>query len=348
MDTVDIRKIKGFDDHILVCFINDDAVSLKGFIAIHRNNSGHPSFGATRFWKYEKESDALEDALRLSSSMSYKLALAGIPAGGAKAVLLNDNEEFNRKLLFKEYATKVNLLDGNFITGTDVGLYRDDIVMMRRYSPSFVGIYSQPERYTAEGVVSSIYTVINHIYGSQKLNDRTFAVQGLGKVGSELVKYLYIHAKKIYVSEIDEVKLSEIVKSYPDIEVVHPDNIHKQAVDIFSPCALSNAINGGNIGELNCRAIVGAANNQLENDRIAKELYENDIFYGPDYVVNAGGVISVYDEYQHGNSKVRRVTKKVKQIGRTLDKILKESKKQKKDPLTVANAMAEKIFNGLH
>ncbi|MFA5932135.1 MAG: Glu/Leu/Phe/Val dehydrogenase dimerization domain-containing protein [Candidatus Paceibacterota bacterium] len=341
-----LEKFTEFDNHQSVFRLDDEATGLKGFIAFHKNQKRVPSFGATRFLEYKTEDDALRDALRLSRLMSYKSAMAGFKYGGAKAVIIR-NDEFPKDKILKAYAQKLNELSGKFITGTDVGLDLTDLKKMKRESEYFVGLKSNPEKYTAVGLFFSIEVACKKIFGNESFKDRTFAIQGVGKVGHEFLKIVYKNAGKIYISDTNIDRLKFIQKLFPKVKIVAPDKIQKQKVDVYMPCALSYALNKKTIGELNCKIITGSANNQLESKDIADKIYEKGIFYGPDYVVNAGGLISVVDEYENKNFDADRIEGKVKKIKKTLEKIMEGSDKEKISPARVADRMAEKIINKL-
>ena len=346
MHTIENTNLSEFDSHKFVGFIHDSNTGLNGYIAIHRGDSNRPSFGATRMWNYESQKDALKDALKLSRTMSYKAAMAGIKCGGAKAVIVgNGKSKKDRVALLKSYAERINYLGGNFITGADVGISRDDVIVMRRASPYFVGTKTEPVKYTALGLLYSIHTCLKEINGSPELTDRSFAIQGIGKVGEEMLRLIYPHSKKIYISDIDDKKLSAAKRNYPKVKITGIDEIYSKSVDIFCPCALSNCLNHKNISNLKCKVVVGGANNQLENNSIGDLLYKIGILYAPDYIVNAGGLISVYDEYENGNYRTKRVKKKVKGIADTLEKVIKESKNKKISTNESADKIAEQEFN---
>ena len=334
-----------FDNHELISFIYDGKTCLKGFIAIHRLNKNNPSFGATRLWRYSSPKEALLDAIRLSKIMSYKAALSGLPCGGAKAVLIDDGNISNKKIFLKEYAHKVNLMKGIFVTGSDVGLSKDDVITMRKTCPYFVGTKTYPERYTALGLYYSIIICLKHVFGNSDIRRRSFAIQGLGKVGLELLKLISSKGGNIFVSEIDKEKINLTRKLFPKIKVVKPDEIDRIKVDVYSHCALSHAINYKNLSNLRSPIIAGGANNQLENKEVGELLHKIGILYAPDYIVNSGGLISVYDEYLSGNSRINRVIKKIKRIPSTLNRILLKGKRERKPPFAIADEMAEKIFN---
>lgn len=342
-----IEKLAEFDNHDFVSFIHNGATGLNGFIAIHRGSPSRPSFGATRLWHYESENEAMNDALRLSRMMSYKAALAGLNYGGAKAVLfqIGKYSSQQKRILLKSYAEKVNYMDGRFITGTDVGLNQNDIKDMARVSRYFVGLKVDPTKYTAMGLYHSIKTCLEEIYGSQDIRGRTFSIQGLGKIGFELLRLLYHDGGKITVAEIDAKRLQMARRKFPNIHVVAPHLIHAQKVDVFSPCALSHSLKFKTISKLRCAIVAGGANNQLEHENVGELLNKLGILYAPDYVVNAGGLISVVDEYEHKNFSANRVEKRVALISKNLKKILTNSRAQKKATNIIANEMAQNIFN---
>lgn len=341
-----LRSLLDFDDHKLVSYFHDEKTGLRGFIAVHRKNPKFPSFGATRLWQYESELDALKDALRLSRGMSYKAALAGLPSGGAKGVIMYDPKfDKNRKRFLETYAESINLLKGNFVTGTDVGLFQEDLPIMKKKSKYIVGFNNISTECTAIGLYNSIKVALGNTFNSDSPRGRTFAIQGAGKIGTELIRLLYEDAKLIYVSDIDPKRLRKITSIYPRLKVVSPTAIHRTTVDVFSPCALNHSLSSKTITKLDCRIIVGGANNQLESEEIGDLLFKLGILYAPDYVVNAGGLISVVDEYQNKRLNKTRVMKRIEHINHVLDTIILESRRQKKGTNRVANEMAERIFN---
>ena len=341
----EIEKLEEFDNHKLIRPIKKSGSNLLGFIVIHRENPKMPSFGATRVCKYDSELDALKDALRLSKLMSYKAALAGLPCGGAKGVIMKPGFFQSKKKLLYSYAEEVNNLKGKFITGTDAGLQQKDLLVLREKSPYIVGLHTSATKFTGLGILYSIEVTLEELFGSKSLSERTFAIQGLGKVGGELLHLIYNDAKKIFVSDIDKKLLLKIKREFPKVEIVSKDEIYEQKVDIFSPCALSHSLNSESIEKLACKAIVGGANNQLKSEKIGEKLFQKGILYAPDYVVNAGGLITVVDEFEHKVHSEGRVTERVLGIKKTLKNIFEESSKQKRATNLIANEMAEKIFD---
>ena len=337
------EKLNEFDKHQDIIYLNNPKTGLKGFIAFHKKLKVLPSFGATRFWKYKSETEAIKDALRLSKLMSYKSALAGLKYGGAKATIIR-NDKFPKEKVLETYAKELNKLKGKFITGTDVGLNLDDLNKMKKVSKYLVGLKSNPEKYTAVGLFFAIQVICKKLFGSESLKNRSFAIQGVGKVGYEFLKIVYKNANKIYISDTNNERIKFIQKLFPKVIATKPNQIQKQVVDIYMPCALSHALNKQTIKQLHCKIIAGSANNQLENKTIADELYNKNIFYAPDYVVNAGGLISVVDEYENKNFNPKRIEQKVKKIKTTLEKIMKKTYSEKVSPARIADKMAEEII----
>lgn len=348
METLKIESFPEFDKHRFVGFFYDEKCGLKGFIAIHRGGIDAPAFGATRFWQYESDVDAIRDVLRLSRLMSYKSALANLPYGGAKAVLISPafkNNPQRRRSLLQEYARRVNYLRGSFVTGTDAGLDQQDLTVMRKVSPYMVGARVNPEYFTGMGLFYSTQVCLEEVFGTPSLSGRTFAIQGLGKVGMEFLKLIYADSEKIFAADIDNAKVRRAKRLFPRIQIVSPAAAHKQRVDVFAPCALSDALTRDYVHEMYAKIVAGGANNQLAHAGVGELLYNLGILYAPDYVINAGGLISVTDEFEHPKPSIERVAKKVERIGDTLRNIFAKSKKEHRATNLVADEIAEKIFN---
>ncbi|MDE2031030.1 MAG: hypothetical protein KGI58_02085 [Patescibacteria group bacterium] len=339
-----LKKFPEYDNHKSIVYLNNPKTGLKGFIAFHKNSKSTPSFGATRYLKYKSEKEALRDALRLSRLMSYKSAMAGLKYGGAKAVIMR-NDKFSKEEILKSYSQYLNRLSGKFITGTDVGLDLNEIKKMKNNCKYLVGIKSNPEKYTAIGIFVSIKVISKKIFKTSNLKGRTYAIQGVGKVGYEFLKLIYKNASNIYISDTNNKRLKFVHEIFPKTIIVKPSEIHKQQVDIYMPCALSYGLNKKSVNELNCKIIAGSANNQLESIAVADRIQNRNIFYAPDYVINAGGLISVVDEYKHNNFSAKRIKDGVSKIKYTIEKITNESFKKNISPARIANEIAEKIIH---
>jgi leucine dehydrogenase len=340
------EKLEEFDYHKIVQYVYDEKVGLRGFIAIHRIRNSKPSLGATRLWKYKTEADALKDALLLSKTMSYKSALAGLPYGGAKAVLLfSPKLKNNRHKFLSSYAKQLNNLEGKFITGTDVGITNNDVKTIKKYSSYVIGFKVDPAYYTAVGVLYGIEEALKYLFGSKEIRNKTFAIQGMGKTGFNLLKLIYNKAGKIFISDIDKKTLKKVKRIFPKVKILSPKNILSQKVDVFSPCAMGKILNSKNVSSLKCKIIAGSANNQLENENIDSLIYKLGILYVPDYVINAGGLISVTDELENNIPRKKRILQKIFHIPVVLKSIFESSTKNKKPTGFIADKMAREILN---
>ena len=282
--------------HEQVLFCHDPEQNLKAIIAIHDASLGS-AMGATRLRPYASEADALRDVLRLSRGMTYKAACANIPVGGAKAVIIADPKDKTSELL-RAYGRFVDRLNGRFVTGQDVNLCADDVREICRETKYVVGTSEEsggPALITAYGVLYGIKAAVEFRL-PKRLSELKVAVQGLGNVGSNLCKLLSEEGATLFVSDIDPERAAEMKRLY-GATVVALDEIYSLDVDVYSPCALGATLNDSTIPLLKASIVAGSANNQLENEQIhSKLLKSKGILYCPDYVINAGGLINVYNE----------------------------------------------------
>jgi leucine dehydrogenase len=296
------------EGHEQILYGYDQVSGLKAIIAIHSTALG-PALGGTRFYPYESESDALHDVLRLSKGMTYKAAAAGLDLGGGKAVIIGDPRADKSERLFRAYGRIVDSLQGRYITAEDVGTTTSDMDVVRRETTWALGASvalggsGDPSPVTARGLFAGARAVAQKLWGDSDLAGRRFAVQGVGKVGSAFVQLLVEARAEVIVTDAYETAIDSAVENF-DVKPVEPDEIYEVDCDIFSPCALGAGLNEDTIARLSCRAIVGSANNQLATPEDAGRLAEREILYAPDFVVNAGGLINVYDEL-NGYSKTR-------------------------------------------
>lgn len=335
-----------FNNHEMVLFFYDKKTGLKGFICIHNTNLGSAT-GGTRYFEYETEEDALRDGLRLSMAMTYKCALAGVPHGGGKAVVIKNGHKPKNEAYLKMYAEKINMFYGNFTTGEDVGINEKDIETLARYSNYILGrpgVGGNLAPFAALGVFYSIKPALKAVFGSEEIKGRTFAVKGLGKVGMELLRLLYEDGAEIIAADINKTAVKDALKRFPKIKIVKPQEIHKANADVYSPCALGKEFNNKTIRELKCKIICGAANNQLVSSADGESLHKKNILYVPDYLANAGGLINVADELNQGGYSRKRVLEKIKNIQNTAENVIEISKKKKRPTSEIADALAEKNF----
>ena len=215
--------------------------------------------------------------------------------------------------------------------------------MMRRHSKYIIGVYSDPVKYTILGLAVGIGVCLHEVFGTDEISGRTFAIQGLGKVGFELLRYVNKHGGYCIATDINASACQKAKAVYPKTKIVNHTDIYNVKADVFSPCALSNVLNSHSIHKLRSTIVAGSANCQLENFEIGQKLHALGILYAPDYIVNAGGFISVVDEYEHRNSKVKRVTEKVAQIKQTLSHIIGISKRKHRAISIIADEFAKRI-----
>ena len=283
--------------HEQIIFCHDKEQNLKAIIAIHDASLGS-AMGATRLWPYASEADALRDVLRLSRGMTYKAACANIPVGGAKAVIIADPKDKNSNLL-RAYGRFVNSLEGRFVTGQDVNLTPDDVREICQETKHVVGVSEKsggPAPITARGVLFGIKAAVEFSSQKQSLKGLKVAVQGLGNVGKNLCNLLAEQGATLFVTDINSERTEEVKHLY-GATVVEPTEIYSLDVDIFSPCAMGAILNEATISSIKAPIIAGAANNQLENEQHhSEQLKSKGILYCPDYVINAGGLINVYNE----------------------------------------------------
>lgn len=317
---LDPTQFPEYDAHHEVVEVHNPVIGLTGFIAIHRLNNGFPSLGATRWREYPTEAAALRDALRLARLMTSKSQAVGLPYGGAKGVLVSTPLALqHRTEVLEEYAAKVTTLQGRFITGSDMGIVDDDLHIMKKITPFVIGEGVPAAYWTAWGVVYALQTVLENLYHSKTLLGHSFAIQGLGKTGRELLKLLYHEGlTRIYITDTDERLAQHIQKKFPRTILVPPHAIYEQEVDVFCPCGGGAVLNLDTVFRLRCRAIVGSSNNQLASPEIVAVLKERGIIYAPDFIVNAGGLLSVVDHFTHDRvyqpARVKKVLWRIPEV----------------------------------
>ncbi|HJP92341.1 MAG TPA: Glu/Leu/Phe/Val dehydrogenase dimerization domain-containing protein [Pyrinomonadaceae bacterium] len=342
-DTTKLCQMHAEAEHEKVVSWSDPESAYRGIIAIHSTVLG-PAVGGTRVWNYPNEAAAMSDALRLSRAMSYKNALAGLPFGGGKAVIIAKGSITDREKLFRLHGRFVHSLGGRFITAEDVGTSPDDMEYIRMETSYVAGLASgagDPSPTTAYGVFRALQASAQHRWGSLELAKRTVAIQGCGKTGYALASLLHQAGAKLLVSDIDPARVDKIVNDFGAM-AVSPEHIIGIEADIFAPCALGEVINDETIQRLKTEIVVGSANNQLLEERHGDELHEMGILYVPDYVANAGGVV-------HGCRELlgwspQQTKQRVHQIYDTVLNIL-ETAGPSAPPFRVANEFAErKLF----
>jgi leucine dehydrogenase len=264
-----------------------------GIIAIHNTRLG-PALGGTRVWRYRNEQEAINDVLRLARGMTYKNALAGIPFGGGKSIILKNDGPMDREAIFRMHGRFVETFGGQYITAEDVGSTPDDMEYVRQETQHAAGLLSgsgNPSPVTARGVFRAMQAAAKYRWGTDSLAGRTVAIQGCGSVGYYLASYLNKAGASLVVSDVDARKVETVVNDLGAM-ACGTDDIYYADADIFAPCALGGILNDETIPVLKTEIVAGAANNQLLESRHGDELAACNILYAPDYAANSGGVIN--------------------------------------------------------
>lgn len=291
-------SVKGYEQ---VVKVTDKKVGLNAIIAIHDTTLG-PSLGGIRIQPYQAFDDAMEDVLRLSKGMTYKSSLVEVGLGGGKAVIIADPKKHKTEELLLSFGAAVEALGGAYICAEDVGCTTADVKIVRRATKYVVGLphpksSGDPGPFTAWGTFRGIQATLKKLFGSDSVEGRTIAVQGLGNVGLNLTEYLFWAGAKLILSDIDPVKLEKAAAKY-GAKAVAPEHILSTECDILSPCALGGILNDQTIPKLRCKGIAGGANNQLLKPIHGDMLRSRGIPYAPDFVINVGGIINVAAELE--------------------------------------------------
>ncbi|MBM6619421.1 Leu/Phe/Val dehydrogenase [Bacillus suaedaesalsae] len=336
------------NEHQQVVFCNDEQSGLKAIIAIHNTTLG-PALGGCRMQPYKTVDDALEDVLRLSKGMTYKCAAADVDFGGGKAVIIGDPLKDKSPELFRAFGQFVEGLNGRFYTGTDMGTEPEDFVHALKETNCIVGVEEvyggsgDSSAPTALGVIYGLQATNKAVFGSEDLYGKSYAIQGLGKVGFKVAERLMEEGADLYVTDIHQHAIDDLVTKSKQlgtlIKVVSSQEIYQTNADVFVPCAIGGIINDETISMLNVKAVVGSANNQLLELRHGQMLQDKGILYAPDYIVNAGGLIQVADELYEPNKE--RVLRKTKAIYNSLFDIYKQAEMDSITTVEAANRFCE-------
>lgn len=356
---IDASNYNDFDGHEEIAFFEEDASGLKAIIGVHNTNLG-PSFGGCRIHNYGRFEDAVTDVLRLSKGMTYKSAIAGLPLGGGKAVIIADSRTEKTPEKMKAFGDAVEAMQGTYITAEDVGSTDDDMIEISK-ATSYVsglpkrtgGLGGNPSPYTAKGVFYGMQAGLRSTLGTDSFAGVHVVVKGIGSVGYDLCRYLDEAGAKLTVTDINQIALKKAQEEFRDVSIVDPISAHEVVCDIYAPCALGNSVNAQTLPDLKSKLIAGAANNQLGTDEMGEKLYKKGIVYVPDYVVNAGGIIAVGYEYFSYNGlnpfehdlTEENIAKHIAQIEQSTAQVLDISRKDGTPAHMVADRMAEDIFN---
>lgn len=342
-----VDQLSEYDDHEIVFFVHDKSSGLRAYIAIHSTTLG-PAQGGTRMKQYQNDEVALKDVLLLSQAMSYKCALAVLPYGGAKGVIIWNGDMTNRQAILLAYADKLEQLNGLFKTGTDVGLSDEDVELMAQRSKNLLGL-NKPNKHhltisktAARGVYLSIKSALKVKYHDDTLKNRTFSIKGVGKLGAALAEFLIADGASLIIADIDSARVEALYEKYPaQVTIVKPSEIHKQIADVYVPCAFGNEFIPQVIGELGSKIIVGGANNQLPNDQAGYELLKRGVLYAPDYIVNAGGLVFATEDLEADGFNLARVNSRLAHVTHELVEVFKQAESENKPTHVIANQIAK-------
>ncbi len=337
-----------FDAHEALHFVTDESTGLRAIIAMHSTHLG-PAAGGTRFWHYADDAEALTDALRLSRGMSYKNAMAGLPLGGGKAVVLANKSRTKTPEMLAAFGASVNGLCGKYVTAEDVGMSVADMIEISKQTKFVAGlpveggaVGGDPGPHTSLGVFLGIKAAVKRALGKDSLNGLHIALQGAGSVAGGVARQAAAEGAKLSIADVDRAR-AESLAAETGGTVVTPDDILFVAADVVSPCALGAILTEQSIARLNSPIIAGGANNQLATAEDGRRLQARGILYAPDYVINAGGIINVSTEYL-GDGGPDLVRSRVEAIPGRLEQIWSESAASDHDPASVADAMAQKLI----
>ncbi|MEX2408161.1 MAG: amino acid dehydrogenase, partial [Rhodovibrionaceae bacterium] len=330
-------------------FCSDPESGLKAIIAIHNLNRG-PALGGCRRWSYASEDEALTDVLRLSRGMTYKAALAELPFGGGKSVILAEGNQ-DTGALYAAMGRFVETLGGRYTAAEDVGTSVEDVEIIGRHTSHIAGVPAggagDPSPATAYGTLHGIKAAVRHKLGQDDLKDLRVAVQGLGHVGYNLCRYLAAEGARLLVSDIDLESVERAKREF-DAKAVAVDEIARTEADVFAPCALGAVIDDASIETLKARIVAGSANNQLAEPRHGEILRERGVLYAPDYVINGGGLINISHETRPGGKTYDKAKAfaHVARIGDTLTQIFELAEREGIATSLAADRIAESRFKG--
>jgi leucine dehydrogenase len=341
-----------FDDHEGVHFFRDAATGLRAVVAVHSTALG-PAAGGCRFWRYARSADAVTDALRLSRGMSYKNAMAGLPMGGGKAVILADPETPKTPALMAAFGRAVESLSGRYVTAEDVGISDADMVEVARETRHVSGLPvaagetgsaagGDPGPFTAHGVYLGVRAAARRGLERDDMAGVRVAIQGVGSVGGGLARLLARDGARLILADVNAERAAALAAELGG-EAVPADAILGIEADVVSPCALGAILTAETIAALKAPVVAGGANNQLATPEDGWRIHQRGIVYAPDYVINAGGIINVGLEYL-GQGDRADVEQRIAEIPGRLDTIWDESSATGDPAALVADRLAQRLI----
>jgi leucine dehydrogenase len=344
-----IWEMPDYDGHEAVHFFEDRETGLRAIIAVHSTHLG-PSTGGTRFWHYDNGISAISDALRLSRGMSYKNAMAGLPLGGGKGVVIANPNRVKSDELLKAFGRAIESLNGRYVTAEDVGMTVADMQVIATQTKHVSGLPTReaskaggdPGPYTARGVFLGIKAAAKYRLGVSLMDGVHVALQGCGSVGGGVARLLASEGTKLTIADTDLARANALAKE-TGADVVSTGAIASVKADIFSPNALGAILNANSIPSLDVAIVAGGANNQIATTGDAARLHDRGILYAPDYVINAGGIINVGLEYL-GDASAADVNSRIDMIPERLLQIWQQSDAENIPAAYIADQMAQKLI----
>lgn len=342
MDMFDRLSAEDFQE---VVFCNDNPSGLRAIIAIHDTTLG-PALGGVRMRAFTTDDEALEDVLRLAKGMTYKAAISGVDLGGGKSVIIGDPLTQKTDAMLEALGRFIEGMGGRYIAGQDIGTGSNDMAVIRRETPHVAcvpksaGGAGDPSFATAYGVTAGIRAVLEAATGNGALSGRHLAIQGVGHVGYFVAKYCHEAGAKLTVTDVMGEPLQKVAKEF-DATVVEPDQIYDVDCNVFVPCSVGAVVNDQTIPRFRCTGIVGAANNVLAEPRHGTMLKERGIVYGPDYLVNSGGLIRCQEEVRGSDVNDEMVLARVSQIYDQTLEVIRTADERGISTAEAADRMAE-------
>jgi leucine dehydrogenase len=337
-----------FDAHEEIHFIDDEKCGLKAIVAVHSTHLG-PAAGGARFWHYADDAEAVVDALRLSRGMSYKNAMAGLPLGGGKSVILANADRTKTPDMLHAFGKAVDHLGGRYVTAEDVGINVADMIEVARSTKFVAGLPNSsgdvggdPGPHTSLGVFLGIKAAVKRALGKDSLDGLHIAMQGAGSVATGVALHACAEGAKLSIADVDQAKAQKLAGATGG-KVVSTDEILGLEADVVSPNALGAILTEQSIAALKTPVVAGGANNQLATREDGQRLHERGILYAPDYVINAGGIINVCTEYL-GDGDLSLVRNRIEGIPLRLEQVWAESASSGRDPAAVADSMAQRLI----
>lgn len=337
------RDFSDFDDHVMVTARQDRRSGLSAFIAVHNDNRG-PAIGGCRILNYASPDLALTDVLRLSRGMTYKNAIAEIPYGGGKAVIIADPRTEKSSTLLRAMGDFVESLQGRYITSFDSGTTLEDLSVIGERTEFVAGTLAEAGNAsgsTASGVFHCMRAAARKMHGASSLNGMTIAIQGVGNVGNRLARLLASDGARLVIADADE-KLARSVANETGAFLANVDEILFSDVDIVSPCALGGILSARSIPRIRARIIAGGANNQLETSEDDERLRVAGLLYCPDYLANAGGIIDLHHQRSGWTSEA--VDRHVRALADTFNEVMERAESEGCGTAFVADAIARQRF----